>query len=312
MGLYPRPLKEYLPAYGLPRGPLTEAYAVDPANGAVGAPGNSFAGPLLSVDAALTKCTANRNDAVLMVQGPTAYNPAAAMAWNKNYTHLIGLSGDLPGMGQRCRIVGTAGNDLAQIMTVSADGCIFKNLQFFQGGDLATDLGAVLVSGNRNYFKNVFFAGGGHATPAADAGMYSLKVTGSENYFEDCTIGLDTIIRAAANAEAIISGARNHFRRCRFLSYSETAGKFLVKIDASGGDLRYTTFEDCEFVNYSVNWAAGITNAFSVVAGNTHFINLKGNNLFVGVNMTVADVNTHIYGAGAQPNAGMFIGTNPS
>ncbi|OHC44816.1 MAG: hypothetical protein A2211_10635 [Rhodanobacter sp. RIFOXYA1_FULL_67_6] len=94
-------------------------------------------------------------------------------------------------------------------------------------------------------------------------------------------------------------------------SYSETAGKFLVKVDAAT-DLRDVQFEDCLFFNYSVNWATGITDAFNVTGGSTHFIILRGNCQFVGVGMGVANTVTHVYGAGAAPNAGMFISTQPT
>ena len=149
--------------------------------------------------------------------------------------------------------------------------------------------------------------------PFSRAGSYSLKVTGSENFFEDCTIGLDTVARTAANSELIVTGSRNHFRRCTFLSNSTTAGKFLVKIDNSGGDMRWTVFEDCLFINYTTNWATGITDAFSMPAGgSTHYVILKGNCQFVGIGMGVADNLTHVYLAGAAPNAGAFVSTNPT
>jgi len=315
MGLYPRNTNEFIALSGLPRGPLSQVYLVDPANGTAGNSATNFSSPEVSVATAFANCTTNQNDAVVMIQGASAFNPSAAITWNLNYTHLVGLSGDLPGMGQRCRIVNTSSNDLSVLFTLSGSGCIVKNIQLFDGKDSAADGACALVSGDRNYFKNVFIAGMGDATasgPFSRAGSYSLKVTGSENFFEDCTIGLDTVARTAANSELILTGARNHFRRCNFISNSTTAGKFLVKVDASGDDMRWNIFEDCTFINYSSNWATGITDAFSVSGGNTHYVVLKGNCQFVGVGMGVADTVTHVYGAGAAPNAGMFISTQPT
>lgn len=306
-------IERYVMLSGLPRGPKSKWYVFDPVNGSNNNdPGDSFKTPKQTLTAAEDKTVGDQHDAVFMVSGDTADNPSAMIAWDKDYTHLIGLSGDLPGMGQRCRIVGTSGNDLAVLATISGNGGIFKNLQFYQGGDAATALGNVLVSGSRNHFKNVFFAGGGHATPAADAGMYSLKVTGSENFFEDCTIGLDTIVRAAANYELIISGVRNHFRRCKIISNSVTAGKFLVKLDNSSNDLRYTFFEDCLFYNYTENWATGITDAFDMPAGGfTHYAILNPGCQLVGVGTGWGDTLTHIYQSMPDAHADGGLSINP-
>lgn len=322
MGLYPKNINEYLVLQGIPVGPHSQVYLVDPANGSDSNPGTSVKAPLASVAAAYAKCTTNQNDCVVMIGGPTADNPTAAITWSKSYTHLIGLSGDLPGMGQRCRIVNHADNDLAVLFTLSGSGCIVKNIQFFDGKNSAADGACVLVSGSRNHFQNVFVAGMGDATalgPATRAGSYSLKVSGSENFFENCTIGVDTVARSAANSELIVAGERNYFKGCTVRSQSTTAGKFLVTVDNSAGDLRDTIFEDCLFFNYTANWAGGIDNAFDMpAAGNTHWVVLKGNNIIVGLvnaaNATTgwADVVTHMYGAGAAPNAGFGVGLNPT
>ncbi len=313
MGLFPKALDEYVALAGIPRGPLSKIFIVDPANGSDSNPGLTFQKPLKSLAAAYAKCTTNQNDVVLMIPGPTGDNPTAAITWSKSYTHLIGLSGNLPGMGQRCRIVNHADNDLAVLFTLSGSGCIIKNVQFFDGKDKNEDGACVLVSGGRNYFENVFVAGMGHATPGGRAGSYSLKVSGEENTFKNCTIGLDTIVRAAANAELIVAGARNRFIGCDIRSNSVTAGKFLVKVDNTGGDLRDSIFENCLFFNYTTNWANGITDAFSMPAGgSTHFVILKGDCQLVGVNSGWADNLTHIYVSGPQPHAGFGVSTNPS
>ena len=186
---------------------------------------------LLTLAAAYAKCTDAQHDTILVLSGATALNPAAALDWAKSYTHLIGLSGNLPGVGQRSRIVGTAALDLAYLIDFQGSGCVVKNIQFFQGNDAASDSGAVIVSGSRNYFENCFFAGMGHATAAGRAGSYSLKLTGAENCFERCTIGLATMCRTAANTELWMTGEcnRNQFRSCDIVSWCVTAGKFLVE-----------------------------------------------------------------------------------
>ena len=294
-----------------------KVYFCDPTHGTAGGTAESPEKANSSLLTCYGYCRDGYNDIVVFIGGATAYNPAAAFDWAKSYCHLIGVSSPLPGVGQRCRIVNTTGNDLAQpFFTLSGSGCVFANLQFFDGKDAAADGGALLVSGSRNALINVFVAGMGNATasgPFSRAGSYSCSVSGSENYFESCAIGLDTVARTAANSELIISGSRNTFKDCTIFASSVTSGKFLVKIDNSAGDLRWNVFKSCQFINYSENWATGITDAFDMpAAGNTHFVIVDPNCQFTGVGLGIADTVTHVYGSGPAPNAGFGLSTNPT
>jgi len=290
-------------------------FFVDPANGSDNNSGKTPELALASVAAAYAKTTDANNDVIYFIPGATADNPTASITWSKSYTHLIGLSGNLPGMGQRCRIVNTTTNDLVTLMTISGSGCIFKNIQWFDGKDAAADGANVLVSGSRNSFENCFFAGMGNDTasgPFSRAGSYSLKVSGAENNFIRCTIGLDTVARTAANCELYLSGVRNTFEGCMILSNSTTAGKFLVKVDNAAGDLRWNLFKGCVFYNYTTNWATGITNAFDMPAGgDTHSI-LVQNCMLAGVGTGWADTVTHLYSSDPAPNAGFGIAAAPT
>ena len=287
----------------------------DPTNGSDSADGLTPDTAKATLLAAYNLTRNNRNDGVVFIGGATAYNPAAAFTWSNSYTHLIGATNGLFGMGQRARIVNAAANDLATLFTLSGNGCLVQNIQFFDGKDSAADGACALISGERNHLVNCFVAGMGDATasgPATRAGSYGLKVSGAENQFSFCHVGIDTINRTAANSELIVSGARNTFYKTRFECYSETAGKFLVKIDNAGGDLRWNEFWDCEFYNYTANWATGITNAFSMPAsGSTHDVILRGKNYF-HKGMTVADNVTHIYAADATPSVTFGIAVNPT
>jgi len=298
MSLFPKSASQFQALVNIPRGPNSNVYVVDPQSGSDDNPGTSFEAPLLTVLAAYNKCTANQNDVVLLVGGPTANALAASLVWSKAYTHLVGLSGDLAGVGQRARITGSSALDLTYLINFSGAGCIVKNVQFFNGGDADADAGAVIVSGGRCYFENCFFAGMGHATPAGRAGSYSLKLTGDECTFKRCSIGLATIVRSAANAELWMTGEcnREKFIDCEFISWSNTAGKFLVKLDASA--VPYTTqFENCLFNNFcSNNGATGtaLSNAISDAATPYHQIILRGDNPLVGVT-GYADTVTYIF-----------------
>lgn len=295
---------------GVPVGKYSRIFIVDPQYGDDDNTGLSLDAPKKSVASALADCVTNRNDCIVMVGGPTADAITTAITWDKSYTHLVGLSADL-GVGQRCRITGGTATDLAALITVSGNGCIFRNVQFANFADKDEDSGAAIVSGSRNLFQNCMFAGMGHATPGARAGAYSLAVSGSENLFTNCAIGLDTIVRAAANAELkMLSGAtRNTFKDCRFLSASETAGKALVSV-ADGVD-RWNEWCDCIFQNFSVNWAVSLSNAFLVSAASTHQLVLRGACMLVGVTGW-ADTVTHIYSAAPQSNAGFGVTVSPT
>jgi hypothetical protein len=314
MGLYPKALEPVLT--GIPWGPNSQAYIVDPQNGNDGNSGKTWSRSLLTLEAAYAKCVANQNDTVVLVGGPTALNPAIPIVWDKSYTHLVGLSAPLS-MGQRCRVVGTGDLDLSVLFTLSGSGCIVKNVQFFDGKNSAANGACVLVSGSRNYFENVFVAGMGDGTasgPSTRAGSYSLEVTGAENLFRDCTVGLDTIPRTAASSEAIISGVRNRFLHCEFRTQGlAAAGNFLVTIDASTSSKgQDTQFEDCLFFNFTPNWAAGTANAFTVLGSESYWVILRGRNQLIGAGLGWADTVTHLYSVDAQPNVGFGVSVNPT
>lgn len=308
MGLFPRNLAEYVALQGIPVGPYSNVYIVDPANGSDSNPGTSFKQPLLTLEAAYALCTTNQHDTILLLSGPTGNTLAASINWSKNFVHLLGLGADVPGMGQRCRVLGSAASDLTPLVTFGGIGCIVRNIQFYNGKDADTDSGCVIVSGSRNYFKNCAIVGMQHATPAARAGSYSLKVTGSENYFEDCMIGYDSITRGAGEPPELwlaTGCSKAIFRHCTILTRSETITASPVKIDAE--PLGYVEFDNCIFVNTSTNWAVSLTDAFTITSAQTHYVALRGACQLVGITGW-ADTPTHMYQAMPAPvNTG---GTN--
>lgn len=314
MGLYPRVILEYLTALEIPRGPDSNIFLVDTEQGLDTNLGDRWTKPLLTPAEAYDRCVADQHDTVLFLARDTAAYPSATITWDKDHTHLIGLGGALPGVGQRCRIVGNTTNDLVNVISFAGKGNIVRNMQFFNGADADVDSGAALITGDRLEFSNVFFAGMGHTTPAARAGSHSLKLTGShENIFKDCAIGLDTILRADANAELVMNAgsSKNVFQHCKFMSYTTTAGKFLVQLDVSAVTMGLNTWEDCLFYNNSINWANFPSNAFNIIEGaGTYFVDLVRCRL-VGVTGW-ADVVTHIYSSDPVPAVGFGIPVNPT
>jgi hypothetical protein len=241
-------------------------YFVDPANGSDGNSGFTPAEALASLETAEGKTVANQHDTIFSIAGSSGNNLAAALTWDKNYTHLIGVAAPTR-VAQRARIFQTSTlTGASPLLTISATGCIFKNFYIFQGVDDATSLINVSVTGGRNYFENVHFAGGGHATQAINGGA-SLHLNGAEeNTFVNCTIGVDTIDAATGMMGILIDGeaTRNEFRNCKVTMKAGNGGAGFVELVDNSAIDRYMIFKRCLFLNSS---ATAMANAFVIPAG---------------------------------------------
>ncbi|MDD5220646.1 MAG: hypothetical protein PHV11_08775 [Candidatus Bipolaricaulis sp.] len=304
MGLFPKATYPY--DLGLPVGPNSNCYFVDPTNGSDSYKGTCPEKPLATVAEAEDRCVTNQNDVVVLIGGPTANYLTESLVWDKSYTHLVGLSGDLPGVGQRPRVTSATDAAITVMVALQGSACIFKNLNIQNECVAAADSGALLVSGMRNYFKNCFISGIlDRDVVGIRAAAYSCTVTGPENFFDQCAIGVSTIERTAANAELILSGSnckRNHFRKCQFLSQSVTAGKVLVRV-AAATELWQLNFEECVFSNLAMNNGAGaggtkIDHALEDGATMYHQIQLWGLNTAYGCTQ-FTDVATYVFTHGA-------------
>lgn len=257
--------------------PATQGKIVylDPNSGSDGNSGDSPGTAKKSYAAAYAKLTANQNDVLVYLQGATSLSLAAAATWSKDYTHFLTVTAPTR-MAQRARIFNAAAlTNAAMLFTLSGKGCIFKDFYIFQGGSDAAALGNFEVSGGRNYFENVHFAGIGHATPGAETGASSLKLNGaSECTFVNCTVGVDTIVRGD-NQQILVDGgsSRITFEDCHIISASETAGACMVKLADTTALDRFMKFKRCLFSNFSVNHAATLSECFTIPAScQTHDI----------------------------------------
>jgi len=254
---------------GVPFGANAKYFFVDPTSSRASDSnsGEDPSTPLSTISGGYAKMTANQNDTLFYVAGSTSVSEATAITWAKNYTHLIGIAAPTR-VAQRARIFQTAtSTGLSPLLNITATGCIFKNFYIFQGVDDATSLINVQVTGGRNYFENVHFAGGGHATQAINGGA-SLKLDGAEeNTFVNCTIGVDTI-DAATGMVGILwdsEAHRNIFENCTIRMRAGDAGAAFMEIaDATGID-RDNTFVRCRFLNNHTGTA--MTSAFLAPAG---------------------------------------------
>ncbi len=241
-------------------------YFVDPTSGSDDNDGAAIDRAKATLLAGYNLTTANQNDIVYYIAGSSSITLSAALTWAKSYTHLIGICAPTR-TAQRARIFQLSTlTGASPLLTISASGCRFENFYIFQGVDDATSLINVSVTGGRNYFNNVHFAGGGHATQAVDGGASLLLNGAEENTFVNCTIGVDTIDAATGMMGIRMDGEahRNEFYDCKVRMRAGNGGAgFLEVVDATGID-RDTIFQDCLFLN---NSATDMTSGFVIPAG---------------------------------------------
>ena len=240
--------------------PFTGTYFyVNPATGADGNTGLSPAQSLKTLPAALAKCSSGKNDVVFLIGNGQSSGTArltAKLEWNKDATHLVGICSPV-NISQRARISHAASaptTAFTPMVEVTGDGCMFANIQIFEGFAQATT--AVVAwedKGERNYYSNVHFAGMGNATfSATQAGSACLLLTGGgEHLFETCTFGVDTIPRTVANANVRLRSetARNTFNGCLFPIYATNAGVLAVDANAASSLNRWALFQNCTLIN---------------------------------------------------------------
>ena len=275
-----------------------QSYFLDPANGSDNNNGKSPRKAFASLEYAYSKLTANQNDTLYYIAGATSEKLVATLTWAKSYTHFVGVCAPT-GIAQRARLFNDT-TTITTLLNITASGCVFKNFYIFQGGDDATELNNVIVTGGRNYFENVHFAGMGHATPADETGASSLKLVGAEeNTFFNCTIGVDTIARSTTNAELEMTTAanRNRFINCTFLAFADNAGHLFVKIDGAGDIDRFVLFDKCLFLNSIESTATEMTSGLSVHNSAGGFVLLR-ECIFVGVANIAAADNGNVLGEG--------------
>jgi len=271
-------------------------YFCDPTHGPGG--GDTAESAVKSLLSAYNLCRDGYNDGVFFIGGATAFNPAAAFDWSKSYCHLIGLSADLPGRGQRCRVVAQNAAALSQAMTISGSGNVFMNIQF--NNELSTGAsGSATVTGLRNLFENCFFMNPSSRTAAT----WALKVSGSENAFVRCSIGQFTNLRTAADYGLWIStpSGGNKFIGCEFSSWSDVKTHVHVFMDANTTEAWTVQFEDCLFQHLG---ATTLTQAIddNSTAPYRQIIFRGNNNLFVGAD-AVADTLTYMYVADTKTSS---------
>jgi hypothetical protein len=206
---------------------------------------------------ALASATANQNDMVLMYQesntaATTTDYQATALDWNKSGVHLIGV-GAAPLIGSRVRIAQkSTALTISDLMTISANNCLIANLEIYQGVASAAPATtntcrALVVSGQRNKIVNCQISGIGDLSMDLSLAC-SLAVTGAENQFIGCYIGLDTVLRTTSVSEVNIasSATRTIFDNCIVMSYCASAATTFKALTIAAGSYHTATIlRDC-------------------------------------------------------------------
>jgi len=244
--------------------------------------GTSWDDAFITLTQAEDSAVTNNYDVIVIAPGGTSGTAEiATLTWDKNHITVVG--GAAPNLvSSRSRVVWTV-DSTDPGMTLSGQGNRFINVQlatFQASNDILINL-----TGQRNYFSDVHFAGVGNATAGDDATSRCIDINGgSENYFGHCLVGLDSIFKSTTNAEIELrsSATRNIFEDCRINTYADNSGHIWVKM-ASNADIdRYVEFKDTLFFNAVNSGATTMTTGMDVHSAVGGTVLLTGTTQLIG------------------------------
>ncbi len=260
---------------GLPS--VGDIYYVDADNGSDTAnSGTEATDAFKTVAKALSAMTADQDD-VLIIAGTNSTGrttESAAIDWNKRRTHIIG-NGPLRKINPRNGISFSAlGGDVC--FTISANDCSFTNISFasFTDNNVLVDVTAPYTVFNYCHFQGI-----GDATAGDDTAARSLRITGAdETEINNCTIGLDTVARSAANASLELTGtcARTKILNTDFPMFADNAGALWIKADTGNCFERFLEINGCNFYNPDGSSSTTLTIGFDLSTtgnGDIYFLN---------------------------------------
>jgi len=263
--------------------PFTGNYFwVDGTNGSDGNTGGPQ-DPFKTLTQALAACLSGNNDVVLFTG---TFSPSATFTWNKNNTHLIGLSVS-PYATPTISVASTTATSgaFSPLVNVTATGCIFQNFSVVSGINQAATQVAWAEAGGQNTYIGVNINQVGNATAGAQAGNRALTIASVGNYFQNCILGSDAIIRATGNSANIglLDGAGDcTFQNCVIPMYSSNAANVFI-VTASTALVGYFVFKECLMVN-NLNNTSGtsLTAAITVAAASKGIVVLAPSTVIAG------------------------------
>jgi hypothetical protein len=213
--------------------------------------GNSGTDPrkaLLTLGAAVAKCTASVGDTIVLLPGSHAWTGATALSvagitvtgLSSNASNVEGLRGARGGRKNRTAVTATGGH----VLTVSAADVEISFLHFVPAAGYAGI--APTAAGDRVFIHDCTFAET-TATNTATMGI-DLYWTGTAATLDDVVVRNCTFVNADANGPAIHVGATTidlTIENCSFRNTGDTAWDDAIEIiPASLG----TVIRDCDFL----------------------------------------------------------------
>ena len=246
-----------------------KVYFLDPTNGNDSNDGRGVDKAFKTLTAAEDACVSGQNDIIYYLAGTTGVTLTATLAWDKSYTHLIGVGAPIM-VAQRARIT-QATAAVTPMITVTGTGCIFQNLMFSNDGADTGSLITVQVNSQSNYFGNCYFATG--TATNAIAGGAALALGGTTvslyNVFDHCTIGSGNVLSTSTYSALLFNGTNaksTNFLNCNFtLQAGATTVAFVRSASGTANDT-YTKFDGCFFHNTN-SGSYMIASAFVIAAG---------------------------------------------
>lgn len=260
---------------------VTNVFYVDPNSGNDATNGGRRADDAFATAEQVISAMTAAQDDVAVFAGTNSTgrtNESNRIDFSKRRCHFIG-NGALRkinprnGVGAGSSLTGETTNAL---VTISANDQTFVNMSFatFQDNDIDVDITAPY-----NTFVNVHFQGIGVAAAGDAAGARALRITGAdENEFYNCTVGIDTVTRSAANSLLEQTGtvARTKYVGTDFLSFGDAATPTWVKADTGNCYERYLKFIDCSFNNPDNASSTTMTIGFDLSTTGNGDISLSG------------------------------------
>lgn len=264
-----------------------------------GAAVDAMSSTLIAAEAAATTL---RNDVILLT--PEQHYLAAALTWDLNCSHLVGMA-PAGRMSMRSRI--GMSTTFSPMITVSGYGNSFSNI-LTQHGTASTDYIGWSISGHRNTFSNIHFAGPMIAAQGGHASYKGVQLIGTENFFKDCTFGSITIERDELTPNLSLEPATdammyNVFQNCTFLLAATDTDPYFVKATNTSGVIM-AEFIGCRFICFSSNNSIKAAVVVTVSSSATAYLMFDPNCMFVNVSLPVAAAKTsYVHQATNFPSA---------
>ena len=230
------------------------------------------------------------NQCDMLIIPPESHSLAETLVWAKNNCVMTGMK-----KGSRMNIRNRIGMSTAftPMITVSGYGNTFKDI-YTMHGTAAGDYIGWLISGERNYFNRVHFGGPMNAAQGGHASYEGVAIDGSENTFDDCVFGTDTIARDEVSPNVTLGPAtKTLFRNCTFMCNLADGDPIFIKAENSSGNT-WAYFENCKFFAFNSNYATPMTVAVDSTAAASCALVFDINCMFQNVTI-IADATTDAY-----------------